>query len=160
RLDDAVTDLLHIFSSKEGYMLVDGAFQTLSTLNSELGVRTGLVSNADSRILKALEDLEVMSLLDPALVSELEGIEKPDRRMWELACQRAGVETTEAAHVGDEYDADVIGAREAGLKSIWFRPVGEELHREQDAGKDVPEGAVLVEKLVDVVEVVRKWNGA
>ncbi|KAG9087277.1 hypothetical protein FS749_003033 [Ceratobasidium sp. UAMH 11750] len=28
RLDEAVTDLLHIFSSKEGYMLVDGASET------------------------------------------------------------------------------------------------------------------------------------
>ncbi|KAG9103764.1 hypothetical protein FRC06_008222 [Ceratobasidium sp. 370] len=123
-----------------------------------LGVRTGLVSNSDSRILEALDDLGVMPFLDPALVSEREGIEKPDRRIWELACRRAGVEADEAAHVGDEYHADVVGAREAGLRSIWFRPVGEALHREEDAGKDVPEGAVLAEALLDVVEIVKKWN--
>ncbi|KAG8686217.1 hypothetical protein FRC08_012680, partial [Ceratobasidium sp. 394] len=121
-------------------------------------VRTGLVSNADLRILKALDDLGAMSFLDPAVVSEREGIEKPDRKMWELACRRAGVELGEAAHVGDEYHADVVGAREAGLRSIWFRPVGEELHREEDVGKDVPEGAVLAERLLDVVGIVKKWN--
>ncbi|KAG9105315.1 hypothetical protein FRC07_009395 [Ceratobasidium sp. 392] len=146
-LDDVVTDLLHIFSSKEGYKLADGAFQTLNELNNELGIKTGLVSNSDSRILRALDDLGALTLLDPVLVSEREGIEKPDKRIWELACQRVGVEATEAVHVGDEYNADVLGAREAGLRSIWFRPVGEELHREEDAGKDVPEGAELAEHL-------------
>ncbi|KAG8747809.1 hypothetical protein FRC10_011254 [Ceratobasidium sp. 414] len=123
-----------------------------------MGVRTGLVSNSDLRILKALDDLGVMSFLDPALVSEREGIEKPDWRIWELACRRAGVEVVEAAHVGDEYHADVVGAREAGLRSIWFRPAGEELHREEDAGKDVPKGAVLAETLLDVVDIVKRWN--
>ncbi|QRV94240.1 haloacid dehalogenase [Ceratobasidium sp. AG-Ba] len=160
RLDDAVTDLLHIFSSKEGYKLVDGAFQTLSALNGELGVKTGLVSNADLRILKALDDLGATSLFDPTIISEREGIEKPDRRMWEIACRRAGVEPGEAAHVGDEYDADVVGALNAGLKSIWYRPVGEPLHRDEDAGKQVPRGAELAEHMLDVVEIVKRWNDA
>jgi FMN phosphatase YigB (HAD superfamily) len=48
-----------------------------------------------------------MPFLDPAVVSEREGVEKPDRSIWEIACRRAGVEMGQAAHVGDEYDAYV-----------------------------------------------------
>lgn len=57
--------------------------------------------------MKALEDLGAMRYLNPALVSEHEGVEKPDQRIWGAACGRAGVELTQAAHVGDEYEACV-----------------------------------------------------
>lgn len=52
---------------------------------------------------------------------------------------------------------DVIGAKQAGLRSIWFRPPGE-THVEEDEQKDVPEGVVVAESLLDVVEFVREWN--
>lgn len=158
-LDEAVTELLHVFSSKEGYKLVDDALPTLTALNDELGVRTGLISNADSRILKALEDLGAMRHLNPAVISEHEGVEKPDQSIWSTACGRAGLVQAQAAHVGDEYDADVIGAKRAGLRSIWFRPPGE-THVEGDEKKDVPEGVVVAKSLLDVVEFVREWNKA
>jgi len=128
------------------------------TLNKELGVRTGLVSNADSRILKALGDLGAAPYLNPTVISEYERIEKPDRNIWSIACRRAGVAATQAAHVGDEYDADAVGASQAGLRSIWFRPLGESTHVEEDEGKSVPEGAVLAKSLPDVVGFVREWN--
>ena len=57
--------------------------------------------------MKALEDLGTMRYLNPAVISEHEGVEKPDQRIWTAACGRAGVELAQAAHVGDEYDACV-----------------------------------------------------
>ncbi|CAE6356677.1 unnamed protein product [Rhizoctonia solani] len=157
-LDEAVTELLHIFSSKEGYKLSDGALQTITALNTELGVRTGLVSNCDSRILDALRDLQVTNQLEPMVLSEFEKFEKPDARMWQVACQRAGIEVGEAAHVGDEFDADVLGATRAGAKAIWYRPPGQDTYMEEDAKRVVPRGVVVVEQLIDVVDVVRRWN--
>ncbi|KDN49666.1 hypothetical protein RSAG8_01731, partial [Rhizoctonia solani AG-8 WAC10335] len=157
-LDDAVTELLHIFSSKEGYKLIDGALQTVSTLKTDLGVQTGLVSNCDTRILHALDDLEITSHLNPTVISGLEGVEKPDARMWQVACQRSGTELGEAVHVGDDFDADVLGAMRAGVKAIWYRPPGQDNNIVGDAEKVAPEGVVVVEKLMDVVDIVRRWN--
>ncbi|KDN49664.1 hypothetical protein RSAG8_01729, partial [Rhizoctonia solani AG-8 WAC10335] len=174
-LDDAVTELLHIFSSKEGYKLIDGALQTVSTLKTDLGVQTGLVSNCDTRIRKpdlartcyaysssrkvhALDDLEITSHLSPTVISELEGFEKPDARMWQVACQRSWTELGEAVHVGDDFDADVLGAMRAGVKAIWYRPPGQDNNIVGDAEKVAPEGVVVVEKLMDVVDIVRRWN--
>ncbi|GAB1524709.1 hypothetical protein RhiTH_007863 [Rhizoctonia solani] len=157
-LDEAVTELLHIFSSKEGYKLSDGALQTIKTLNNELGIRTGLVSNCDSRIVDALRDLKVANHLDPMVFSEFEKCEKPDVRMWQVACQRAGMEVKEAVHVGDEFDADIVGATRAGVRAIWYRPSGQDTHVEEDATIIVPEGVIVAKKLTDVVDIVRGWN--
>ncbi|CAE6479255.1 unnamed protein product [Rhizoctonia solani] len=157
-LDDAVTELLHIFSSKKGYKLTEGALQTVSTLQSELGVRTGLVSNCDARILHVLEDLEIASHLDPMIISELEKCEKPDPQMWQVACQRSGTELEEAVHVGDDFEADIVGAARTGVRAIWYRPPGQDNNIEGNEDNIVPEGVTVVEKLVDVVDIVRRWN--
>lgn len=156
-LDVAVDELLHVFSSKEGYKFVDGALQTLSTLH-DLGVKTGLVSNCDSGILRALEDLGATSFLEPTVISEFEGFGKPDERMWQVACQWAGLPLEQAVHVGDEFDADVLGASRAGVRPIWFRPTGETDRHVNDADRVAPEGVEVVENLIDVVEVVKRWN--
>ncbi|CAE6465487.1 unnamed protein product [Rhizoctonia solani] len=92
------------------------------------------------------------------VVSELEGFEKPDARMWQVACQRSGTELAEAVHLGDDFDADVLGATRAGVKAIWYRPPGQDNNIKGDAEKVVPEGVAVVENLVDVVDIVRRWN--
>ncbi|KAJ1304811.1 hypothetical protein OPQ81_005946 [Rhizoctonia solani] len=156
-LDDAVTELLHIFSSKEGYKLSEGVLQTISSLKTELDIRSGLVSNCDTRILHALEDLEIATYLNPMVISELEKFEKPDPRMWQVACQRSGLDVGEAVHVGDDFDADVVGAMQAGVKAIWYRPPGQDNDKD-DMERVVPKDVMVVERLVDVVDIVRRWN--
>lgn len=112
-------------------------------------------------------------MLHPAVVSDLEGIEKPDPRMWGIACRRAGVAASEAAHVGDEYEAyvilslfgsrltdfrDVLGAHRAGLRPIWFCPPGQDTHVDVDLNRVVPSDVPIVEKFPDVVQIVKQWN--
>ena len=50
------------------------------------------------------------------------GVPKPAREIFNLACRRAGVLPEEAAYVGDDYHSDVVGAKSAGLTSIWYNP--------------------------------------
>lgn len=45
---------------------------------------------------------------------------KPDRRIFEWACQQMGVAPQEAVYVGDRRDVDAEGARRAGLTGIWL----------------------------------------
>lgn len=92
-----------------------------------MNVRTGLVSNADVRMRKdyrdfeysvqlssdrmfansglVLEDLGILSYLDPVLLSETEGIEKPSREIFLRACSRVNINSNEVVHVGDELKA-------------------------------------------------------
>ena len=53
-----------------------------------------------------IEDLGILSYLDPVLLSEEQGVEKPSLEMFERACARAGgIEMKEVLHVGDELRA-------------------------------------------------------
>jgi putative hydrolase of the HAD superfamily len=47
---------------------------------------------------------------------------KPEPGLFEHALKRAGLSAQEAVYVGDNYFADVIGSRRAGLRSVLFDP--------------------------------------
>lgn len=82
------------------------------------GLRVGIVSNWDRRLPRLLTGLGLDPLIDTVVCSAEVGLHKPDPRIFELACRRVGVAPEEAAHVGDHYYADVIGAGVAGLIAV------------------------------------------
>jgi putative hydrolase of the HAD superfamily len=47
------------------------------------------------------------------------GTSKPDPRMLEAVCERAGVRSTAVVHVGDEPKTDIQAAHNAGVNSVW-----------------------------------------
>ncbi len=51
-------------------------------------------------------------------------IEKPDRRIFEIAARRAGCPMEQLLHVGDSLENDVAGARNAGAPSVWLNRDG------------------------------------
>ncbi len=48
------------------------------------------------------------------------GIAKPDPGIFHHACARLGVAPGEVLHVGDDPVLDVVGARAAGLRTVWL----------------------------------------
>jgi putative hydrolase of the HAD superfamily len=50
---------------------------------------------------------ELVEIFPVRVISGIEGIEKPDRRMFRLALERAGVDAVESAYVGDNPEFDV-----------------------------------------------------
>lgn len=59
------------------------------------------------------------------------GIRKPDPRIFRYALERIGVQPGNALHVGDSMKHDVVGARRAGMKTVWIRSE-EEIREEPD----------------------------
>lgn len=68
-----------------------------------------------------IRQLGIMDLVDIILVSEREGLRKPDRRIFERALTRLSVDAAESWYVGDHPIADVQGAFDAGLTPVWRR---------------------------------------
>jgi putative hydrolase of the HAD superfamily len=48
------------------------------------------------------------------------GIAKPDIGIFHHACARLGVAPGEVLHVGDDPVLDIVGARAAGLRTVWL----------------------------------------
>ena len=57
-----------------------------------------------------------------AVRAEEVGASKPDAAHFHAALRQAGVEASEALHVGDHPEHDIAGALDAGLRAIWFNP--------------------------------------
>ncbi|MFF7994999.1 HAD family hydrolase [Kitasatospora xanthocidica] len=98
--------------------------------------RLGIVSNSSTGHQRA--KLEAVGLLgyfgDAALVcSDEHGEAKPAPGIFREGCARLGLAPHEVAYVGDKYDLDALGARDAGLRAFWLdrgaggAPVGERI---------------------------------
>ena len=94
---------------------------TLAALKAR-GLVLGVISNSDGRIESAFQQAGLTSYFDFFIDSFHVGVEKPDPRIFQLAVERAGVTPDQAAHVGDLYWVDVVGARNAGLLPILYDP--------------------------------------
>jgi putative hydrolase of the HAD superfamily len=88
------------------------------------GLVVGVISNSNGSVRSILEATGLARYLDFILDSSVVGVEKPDRRIFELALQEAGVAPSEAIYVGDLYSVDVLGARAAGIDAILLDPRG------------------------------------
>ncbi|WP_051711622.1 HAD family hydrolase [Streptomyces sp. NRRL S-350] len=85
--------------------------------------RLGIVSNSSTghqrRKLRAIGLLHHFD--DAALVcSDEHGEAKPAPGIFRAGCERLGLAPHEVAYVGDKYDLDALGARDAGLHAFWL----------------------------------------
>ena len=74
--------------------------------------------------------------VDVLVVSEGTGYCKPDPELFALALGRLDCRARDAIMVGDSWAADIVGARAAGIPSLWFNPGGEP---PPEPGAGVPE---------------------
>jgi putative hydrolase of the HAD superfamily len=88
------------------------------------GVRLGIVSNTGrtpGRILRRV--LERHGLLDHFTIisySDEIGVRKPDAGIFSATLAEAGIPAREALHIGDNPDADVVGARAVGMLTAHY----------------------------------------
>jgi HAD superfamily hydrolase (TIGR01549 family) len=102
------------FRSVASYRLYPDVLPTLERL-SKAGLTLGLISNFEDWLEQLLETLEVSPFLDVSVISGIEGVEKPDTRIFEIALERAGLDAAGSVYVGDNPIFDSEPAREAGM---------------------------------------------
>src|SRR4051812_8098997 len=88
------------------------------------GIRTVVVSNWDWSLHERLQETGLAPLVDGALASAEVGAAKPDPAIFSRALALVGAEAHEAWHVGDTPEADIAGARAAGLRPILIDRTG------------------------------------
>jgi HAD superfamily hydrolase (TIGR01549 family) len=101
----------------------DDVLPTLKILR-DAGYLLGLVSNRSSPISDLLKELGLETAFDFTLIAGEVGYWKPDPRLLEHAVHLIGISPHEAAYVGDNYYADIVGAQAAGLWPILLDPEG------------------------------------
>ena len=98
-------------------VLFDDVVPVLTQLR-ERRLILGLISNVDHDITPLCDELGLSSLLQVVVTSQNAGFNKPQPEIFREALRQAGVEPSEAIYVGDQYQIDVVGASEAGIKGV------------------------------------------
>jgi putative hydrolase of the HAD superfamily len=101
----------------------EGVRPSLARLRAA-GLRLAVVSNSNGTLRRLFDRLDLTPAFDVILDSQVEGVEKPDPRIFRLALERLGEEAGAALHVGDIYHVDVVGARAAGIRPILVDEAG------------------------------------
>lgn len=85
---------------------------------SGLGLYLGLISNAPAGTERVAEALGLRRFMRSIIISGAVGYSKPHPGIFRIALADARVAPSEAVHVGDVYEADVVGAGGAGMRGV------------------------------------------
>ena len=105
------------FTDVGNYRLFPDVLTTLDRLR-RAGVRLGVVSNFEEWLERLLESLAVTTYFDVRVISGVEGVEKPDPKIFHLALERMEVGPEESVYVGDSPQFDVEPATLVGMLGI------------------------------------------
>jgi putative hydrolase of the HAD superfamily len=104
------------------------ALPTLHWLRAH-NIKTGLITNGSTQMQQAkIEALGLIPLLDVILISEREGVRKPDPAIFNRALARLGADASCVWFVGDHPDADIEGASHVGMTAVWKKVWGHAPH--------------------------------
>ena len=103
-------------------VLIDGAIELCKHL-STLGI-IGILSNGIEETQRArIKNSELKNYVHFTAVSEECGFAKPDIRFFQYALTRTQpFEKDSILMIGDRLEADILGASNFGIDSIWFNP--------------------------------------
>ena len=96
--------------------LYEEAGEVLSRLRSRFAV--GAITNGNADV----DFIGIGHYFDFVVTSAAAGAAKPSPVIFEKALARAEVKASDAVHVGDDPITDIRGAKEAGMRAVWFNP--------------------------------------
>jgi putative hydrolase of the HAD superfamily len=104
----------------------EGAIETLEALKRR-GFKVGMISVCSGDVEDVWEDTLLAPHFDDVVLSCAVGLRKPDPRIYELSCERLGVEPEECLFVGDGANDELAGAERVGMKAVCIlRPGADE----------------------------------
>ncbi len=116
--DDGLVDRVYAeFTDLANYVLFDDVPPVLEKLRGA-GLELGVVSNFEEWLEQLLEELGVIDFFRVRVISGVEGMEKPDPRIFRLAMERAGVSPEGSVYVGDNPEFDVGPAAAVGMHPV------------------------------------------
>jgi epoxide hydrolase-like predicted phosphatase len=106
--------------------------------------RTAILSNAAAGGRREEERRYCFSAMADVLVYSYEvGIEKPDRRIYEITCERLGVRPSEVVFL-DDLEVNVVAARQVGMRAVRFQSTAQAIYEMEaclvDLHTELPEG--------------------
>jgi putative hydrolase of the HAD superfamily len=95
--------------------------ETLSYLQSKYELHIITNGFKESQYLK-MASSDLHRYFKEIITSECSGCTKPNRQMFEYALNKTNVSAAESLMIGDNLEADILGAKNAGIDQVFFNP--------------------------------------
>jgi putative hydrolase of the HAD superfamily len=97
------------------------AHETLAYLKGKYTLH--LISNGFKESTETkINNTDIIKYFDQVIISEVVGVNKPNKAIFEYALRVAGATKDESLMIGDSIEADIRGALAFGMDAIYFNP--------------------------------------
>lgn len=119
RLRRALRAMYEIFESH--WKLYPDSLAALEKIRAA-GLRMAMLSNAsdEDNVHRMLAGHKLESYFDPVVISAAIGIRKPDPRAFQPILAAWNIPAREIVMVGDQLEADILGGKKLGMRTIWL----------------------------------------
>lgn len=114
---DLNSTLRDVFSKVESWVPYPDTVPALEAVRRR-GFTTGMVSNASELARRVLRNLDMEKHFDFVVISDEVGVRKPDRRIFDIALDKARTAPSRTLFLGDKPATDIAGATRAGLTGV------------------------------------------
>jgi putative hydrolase of the HAD superfamily len=127
----------------------DFLFEVLNILKQQeylLGIITNGLGKFQTR---SIEGLKIKDYFDVILISEIEKVRKPQPEIFQRAIDRLGVSASNSVFIGDHPEADILGAKNVNMKTIWKH----NSHWQQSESADA-----IIDQLSEIPPIVEQFK--
>lgn len=101
--------------------LIDGAVEILDYLLPKYELH--IISNGWQDIqVNKMKSSEIHHYFGEIITNELAGTRKPNRRIFDYAVEVTKADLAESLMIGDNYEADILGAINANMDTVFYNP--------------------------------------
>nr|WP_253923686.1 HAD family hydrolase [Halobacillus sp. A5] len=109
----------------------------------------GMITNGKGQFqMDNVKALDIDSYIDSILISDWEGVKKPDPIIFKRASERLKVYPKECVFIGDHPEKDVKAAQDVGMIGIWKR----------DHQWNEVEAAYVMDELDEIPKIIKQLN--
>ena len=158
--EEQITTAMHKMYevTEQHWQLEADTIDTLTRLHDS-GFQLGLITNASDAwdVNNLIDNNHLREYFSIVLISAEEGIRKPDRRIFEKAAQQLQLDFTQMVMVGDTLNADILGAKKCGMKTVWISRRAEDSRYQLRVRPELAADAEIHD-LSELPNVIDSWN--
>ena len=127
----------------------EGILEFLDFLKKQ-GIRTGVISNityCGEAVIDRIDSVITGHNFEFIIATSEYMFRKPNKRIFQLALEKGDLNPEDVWYIGDNYECDVVGARNAGIFPVWYVGAKEATYAEK-------EDVLTIKKWADLQDII------
>ena len=127
----------------------EGILEFLDFLKKQ-GIRTGVISNityCGEAVKDRIDSVITGHNFEFIIATSEYMFRKPNKRIFQLALEKGDLNPEDVWYIGDNYECDVVGARNAGIFPVWYVGAKEATYAEK-------EDVLTIKKWADLQDII------